>query len=115
MEVRTRAPPMGWSLWAWPRPRGRGPAFITEAGEGGDELSWSRSVGKSKLLRRPAAQQLRAWALGLDWVQILALPLTSYRTLSKWLILQEAWLSLLRHRHNTTPAMQRHREQWVRS
>lgn len=51
--------------------------FITEAGEGGGELSWSRSVGKSKLLRRQAAQQLRAWALGLDWVQILALPLTA--------------------------------------
>lgn len=51
--------------------------FITEAGEGGGELSWSRSVGKSKLLTRQAAQQLRAWALGLDWVQILALPLAA--------------------------------------
>lgn len=71
------------------------------------------SVGKSKILRRQAAQPLRTWALGLDWVQILALPLTRYMTLSKWLILHEAWLSHLRNRHNTTPATQGHREQWM--
>ena len=46
---------------------------------------------------------LRAGALAQTvWVQILALPLTSCVTLSKWLSLPEAWLPHGRNGHNTT-------------
>lgn len=74
-----------------------------EAGEGWDELSRFLSKGKPKVSQKAGSGEEKGlWAQTI-WVQIPALPLTSYVALSKWLNLSEAWLPTLRNGHNTTP------------